>query len=59
MSSRDRKKYAELVKDVREYNRQVRDNGLEAQVPLITSESLRRQSIRMQKPTTRQAALLQ
>lgn len=46
----------DIMKDVREYNNQVIDSGLKGEIPLITSEGLRRQRKGMNRPPKKEQA---
>ena len=57
LGGRDRDEYREIVKQVQEYNDQIAKQGIRG-VSRITSQSLRDQAKRMQRPSKNERALL-
>ncbi len=55
---KDRARYAQIIKEARDYNAKIRDLGIMAEVPPITTQSMRSQMKRTQAPTKRERALL-
>jgi len=58
LGGRDRDEYRKIVEEVQKYNRTIRENRIRGVSP-ITSESLRNQTKRMQKPSKNERAILQ
>jgi len=56
LSGRDREEYKQIVSDVQEFNRNIAP--MRGKVARITSQSLRDQSRRMERPTKRELAIL-
>lgn len=55
---KDRSRYAQIIKEARDYNAKIRELGITAEVPPITTQSMRAQMKRTQAPTKRERALL-
>ena len=55
---KDRETYAKIFKDVREFNAKIAKLGLRREVAPITTESLRNQAKRMNKPSKQERAIL-
>jgi hypothetical protein len=57
MGKRDREEYKEIVKEVQDYNRKIREHRIPGVSP-ITSQSLQNQARRMASPSKNERALL-
>lgn len=55
----DAETFREIMDAVANYNRRVQGAGLQRIIPMITAQALRNQLTRMERPTTRQAAIIE